>query len=172
MIDALIEAYQLKALARAGWKRVGIPSPETVASHSWGISVLALALAPPDLNRERLLSYAAIHDLPECMAGDITPHDGVTAAEKHRRELQAMSHLAQAGLPQHLQSIWLAYEAQQDEEARFVRQLDKLDMALQALLYAPVAEVGEFIDSAERGVQDPQLVKVLQEIRARWSHAV
>ena len=172
MMEALLHAYQLKALTRAGWTRVGIEHPETVASHSWGISLLALALAPQDMNRERLLSYAAIHDLPECLAGDVTPHDGMSTDEKHRRERQAMARLEQVGLPQHLHALWLAYESQRDPESQFVRQLDKLDMAIQALLYAPSADVGEFLDSAKRGIHEPTLVAVMQEIRARWVRAV
>ena len=83
-----------------------------------------------------------------------------------------MARLEQVGLPQHLHALWLAYESQRDPESRFVRQLDKLDMAIQALLYAPSADVGEFLDSAERGIHEPTLVAVMQEIRARWVRAV
>lgn len=167
MIDALLASLALKAVDRAGWKRVGIADPESVAAHSWGVSLLALTLAPEELDRGRLLTYAALHDLPECRAGDITPHDGVSRADKHAAEVAALSQLGELGLPPHLAAAWHDYEAQADAEARFVRQLDRLDMALQALLYAPRAEVREFVASAERYVDHPVLVPLLAEVRSR-----
>lgn len=33
---------------------------------------------------------ALVHDLAECIVGDITPHCGVSPEEKHRREDEAM----------------------------------------------------------------------------------
>ena len=44
MTDAelLAEAMRLKALDRAGWKRVGVVNPESVAAHSWGVALAAL----------------------------------------------------------------------------------------------------------------------------------
>src|SRR5690606_14882322 len=130
---ALIEAVGLKALPRTGWVRRGIAGPESVAAHSWGVAWLVLALLPPALDRGRALAYAVLHDLPEVRVGDLTPSDGVAPAEKARREHAAMDGLC-ASLP-HLAATWRAYEAQADPEARFVRQLDRLDMAIQAVAY-------------------------------------
>ncbi|MFT5458801.1 MAG: putative hydrolase of HD superfamily, partial [Myxococcota bacterium] len=65
MIDALVETMALKALRRAGWVRAGVTSPESVAAHSWGVAWLVLVLLPRELNRERALTYALLHDLPE-----------------------------------------------------------------------------------------------------------
>lgn len=36
-----------------------------------------------------------IHDLAECIVGDITPHDGIPADEKHRLEDNAMVAICQ-----------------------------------------------------------------------------
>jgi len=41
------------------------------------------------------LKLALVHDLAECIVGDITPLCGVAAAEKHQREDAAMKKLAQ-----------------------------------------------------------------------------
>ena len=48
MIDVLLEALRLKRLKRAGWVRKGVPDPESVAGHSWGVSWLVLVLLPAD----------------------------------------------------------------------------------------------------------------------------
>ena len=36
------------------------------------------------------MKLALIHDMAECIVGDITPHDNVDKEEKHRRELVIM----------------------------------------------------------------------------------
>lgn len=169
MIDAWLSALALKELPRAGWRRVGVRDPESVAAHSWGVSLLAVALAPDAMDRARLLSYAAVHDLAETLAGDITPHDGVSAIDKARAEQAAIDELATRGLPATLVALWHDYEAQADDEARYIRELDRLDMAVQALAYAPQAEVQEFVDSAAKVVTHPTLTPILAEIQTRLS---
>jgi putative hydrolase of HD superfamily len=160
-LDALVEAVRLKRLARAGWVRVGVPAPESVAAHSWGVSLLVVAFAPPEI-REQALIYAALHDLAEARVGDLTPQDGVPKDEKHRREREAMMALAPA-----LLATWDAYEAQADEAARFVRQCDRLDMAIQALAYHREGRPGmmEFVESARRVVVAPGLRRMVDQIR-------
>ena len=79
----------MKHLDRAGWLRVGIENPESVAAHSWGLALLCLRLAPKELDLQRVLSIALVHDLPEVIAGDITPHDNISKKHKQKLELQA-----------------------------------------------------------------------------------
>ena len=149
--DRLLEALELKDLPRAGWVRVGVPAPESVAAHSWGVAWLVLVLCPEDLDRARALELAVVHDLPEVRAGDTTPHDGLGAAEKSARERRALDGLLD-GVPRaaQLSALWEEYEAGDTAEARFVKACDKLDMALQAAAYQPrtSADLSEFVDSA------------------------
>lgn len=161
-LDALVEAVRLKRVARAGWVRAGVPGPESVAAHSWGVSLLVVALAPAEI-REKALIYAAIHDLAEARVGDLTPRDGVPKDEKHRREREAMVALAPG-----LLATWDAYEAQADDAARFVRQCDRLDMAIQALAYHREGTPGmrEFVDSARTVVTAPELARLMAGIVA------
>jgi putative hydrolase of HD superfamily len=168
VIEALLEAVALKRVDRAGWLRVGVSRPESVAAHSWGVAWLALLFLPEELDRERALTYAVLHDLAEATVGDLTPHDGVSREEKARREHEAMVALCRE-LPRGVEilALWEAYEAQQDEEARFVRQLDRLDMAIQALAYRREgAETEAFVASAARAIEHPPLIALLDRIRA------
>jgi len=168
MIGVLLEAVGLKAVDRAGWVRRGVSAPESVAAHSWGVAWLVLALLPPELDRERALAYAVLHDLPEVRTGDLMPSDGVEKAEKLRRERTAITALL-ATLPRgaELTATWEAYEAQTDPEARFVRQLDRLDMALQAVAYAEStpSDLSEFLDSAAKVIDYPTLLPILEALR-------
>lgn len=152
-------AFQLKATDRAGWQRVGVPSPESVAAHSWGMALLALAVCPPHLDRERVLALCILHDIAEAIIGDITPHDGVSRDEKRSRERSAAARLL--GAHAELWGLWEDYEQQRSDEAKLVKQLDRLDMGLQAKLYAAVADTTEFTQSALRAIDDPDLRALL-----------
>lgn len=170
-LDVYLEALRLKALPRAGWVKRHVPGPESVAAHSWGISWLVLALMPRHLERGKALAYAALHDLPEVRVGDLTPSDPVSKEEKARREHDAMAQMSAALGSAELLQIYEAYEAQGDPEARFVKELDRLDMALQALAYHEAGAAGmlEFVDSADRVVRDPVLRPWMERIRVRMT---
>lgn len=168
MIEALLEALRLKALPRAGWVRVGVEQPESVAAHSWGVAWLVLVLLPEGLDLQRALIYAVLHDLPEVRTGDLTPHDGIAPHAKAAAEHEAMIGLcAPLSRGAALRGAWEAYEAQADPESRFVRQLDRLDMALQAVAYgrSSGAPLAEFLESAATVITDPLLVPLLEALR-------
>lgn len=166
-VQALIDVLALKQVDRAGWVRVGVDRPESVAAHAWGVTWLVLVLLPAGLDRERALVYAVLHDLAEAWTGDLTPHDGVPADQKHAREDAAMAALSARLQRPDLLATWRAYERQDDPEARFVRQLDRVDMALQARRYR--ADLGvptdELLASADAFVDDPALRPLLDALR-------
>ncbi|MBT5285943.1 MAG: HD domain-containing protein [Euryarchaeota archaeon] len=156
MRDELMALLELKSVMRTGWVRAGVEQPESVAAHSWGMAVLALRLCPPELDIQTVLTYCLIHDLPEIIVGDLTPHDdrSTKAADEHA----AMKKLA----PQWLEAFE-TYERQDTPEAKFVHQLDRLDMGLQAHIYqnSSVLNLNEFIKSAKSVVSDPSLNQLL-----------
>lgn len=162
MRDVLIEALALKALPRAGWLRVGVQAPESVAAHSWGVAWLVANLCPAELDREKALVIALVHDLAEVRVGDITPHDGLAPDEKDRLEREAFHALVQP-MPNadELRQAFADYG--RTPEGRFVKACDKLDMALQAHVYAnDGVDTEEFIASALRRLQG-ELADLAQE---------
>ncbi len=137
LLPVLDAAGALKRLRRAGWIRVGIPEPESVADHSFRLALMALLFgARLGLNVEKMIHLALIHDLAESRTGDLTPVDRVTPTEKQERERVAFGQIVER-LPEGpaLDDLWREYESGASREARIVRQLDKLEMALQALEY-------------------------------------
>jgi putative hydrolase of HD superfamily len=157
------EMLALKKIPRAGWLRVGIDDPESVAAHSWGVCWLVLALCPEDIDQGHALRLAVIHDAPEVRVGDITPYDGVSRKEKAIRETAAASDMFRSRPD--LIALLDEYQAQETPEARFVHQLDRLDMAFQALRYGRDTGVDttEFLQSARRAIQPPALLKALDD---------
>ncbi len=157
--ELLAEATQLKHIDRAGWLRLGITHPESVAAHSFGVAFSAMLLCPPGLDRERVLMMALLHDLAEARVGDITPHDGVPREEKKRQERAAISVML-ATRPD-LLALWEEMEANDSPEAHFVHEMDKLDLGLTARQYdhlghlvAELLAVGE--PSVRRWLEAPR----------------
>jgi len=71
--------------------------------------------------------------------GDLTPHCGVSKEEKHAMEMQAMRSLVDTlgGTPvaEEIYQLWLEYEENKTNEAKFVKDLDKFEMIVQAFEY-------------------------------------
>jgi putative hydrolase of HD superfamily len=125
-----------------------------------------------DTGRAALLALA--HELGESYAGDITPVDGVGREEKRALEREAIDR-ALAGHPDRewFVSLWEEFEEGGTPEARFVRQLDRLEMGLQAALQDAEGHpgMGEFFDSARRTVDEPRLRAMLEEAIAAAARA-
>ena len=170
--ELFLEALSLKHLKRSGWKRAGLVNPESVAAHSWGVAWLVLNHAPAHLDTLRALKIALVHDVPEVRVGDITPHDGISSTEKKRLELHAATSLFENH--GELFDLWREYEDAQTAEAQFVKECDKLDMALQAIQYAlnTQRDTREFIESAIKKIRTPELIEVLSAAAAAAGHPI
>jgi putative hydrolase of HD superfamily len=167
---------RLKRLYRQGWLKRGLPEElcESVAEHSFGTALLVLLLAGKEgaggefgaLDSSHAALLALVHEMGESYAGDITPVDGVSREDKQRLEREAIFK-ALDGLPERdwLLAFWEEFEAGESPEARFVRQLDRLEMGLQAALQDAEGFPGmeEFYESARRTVVEPRLRAVLEE---------
>lgn len=156
MRESLIEILGLKDVVRTGWVRNDVNSPESVAAHSWGMAILALKLTPKELDLAKVLSLCLVHDIPEVRVGDLTPHDDCST--KVEDELQAMKDLAPEWL-----SLFQEYELGETKEAIFVKQLDKLDMGLQAMIYESKQglDLSEFKSSALSKITNFELSSLL-----------
>ncbi len=171
LLEFLHLAGRLKQTARAGWTLRGIERPESVADHTFRVCLMAMVLAPgadPPVDRARCLSMALVHDLAESLVGDITPYDGVAPEEKRRREHDALIRLsALAGAPEILE-LWAEYDRAETAEARFVKELDKLETVLQAAEYEADGntELAEFWRMGERALASPQARALLAALSA------
>ncbi|KAK4301633.1 hypothetical protein Pmani_026237 [Petrolisthes manimaculis] len=130
---------KLKHIKRTGWVHRNVKEPETISGHMYRMAIMAFLLDEKDnVNRDRVLKMSLVHDMAECIVGDLTPHCGVSDEEKHKRELSAMDHFKtllgeKAG--NEMYNMFLEYEEQKTAEAQLVKDLDKFDMILQAFEY-------------------------------------
>ncbi|KAG7368428.1 HD superfamily hydrolase [Nitzschia inconspicua] len=168
-IDFFTVARGLKTTPRTGWVRQEAgPRIESVADHSWRITVMAMVAASSDNGNKydinKCIKMALVHDLAEATVGDITPYCGVTDDDKHAQELVAMteltSKLTNLGLSANLSNgernndmvgaeimdLWKEYEVGETAEAKLVKDMDKLEMILQALEYEQDGKNGKSLD--------------------------
>lgn len=187
---------ELKRIKRTGWLDRGLPPEvtESVADHSMLTALIAwiTASTDPDLDADRVLKLALVHDLAEAVFGDDPPYDRAdvpfddpaalraffsvrhlrtpaSIAAKQAAEQAAVIELL-ALMPEPMRteiaSLWDEYDAQETPEARFVKQVDRLEAFLQARAYAPdypdVPAFG-FTDMALKEVEHPALAALRDE---------
>ena len=133
------EMHPLDRIARAGYVLRGVADPEDVAAHSHFVAVMTLLFVDeyPDLfDRDKALTMALLHDVPEAQLMDIpTP-----AADRHLKSAktdaeQAIFEQLFAGFPDRYARYQEELEQAETPEARLVRGLDKAQMMIKILFY-------------------------------------
>ncbi|RKK64417.1 hypothetical protein BFJ69_g16712 [Fusarium oxysporum] len=146
----------LLTVKRQGWLDNGIDETvvESVADHSWSMAVLCFLLREDgDVNIQDAVRGCVVHDLAESLVGDITYKDGVGREEKLQRERDTLAFLQFQLLDDApLMSSWDEFETAETPTGGIAKDLDKVDLAFQALDYEERMKVQlpEFFHSARR----------------------
>ena len=160
-INFLTLTRTLKTTKRTGWIMRGVSNPESIADHMYRMSLMAMISSfSTALNTDRCIKLALIHDLAEAKVGDITPHCGVSDEEKYRLELNTMEYISTMlgsllGGDEIL-SLWKEYEEGATEEAKLLKDLDKIEMILQAQEYE------------EEGSHEQSLDQFFRSTKGKW----
>ncbi len=173
LIGFFQDAGKLKNIRRTGWIYRGIKNPESVAEHSYMLTVMSLILAKRfRLNAEKCAVLALIHDLPEALVGD-TAHYGFPSRKQIANERKAMKKLLaklDAKTKNKISKLWDEFANEKSREAKFVQQLDKLEMALQAFHYEKKKSthtgLQEFFDDANLQITDKRLLNLLHALNS------
>jgi len=169
--DFFFQIAGLKKLPRSGWKiKVGLEDSESVAEHSYMMSVMSMVLSDlKSLNSEKVIKMSILHDWAESKIGDFMP-DEIGQDKKSELENYAMTEILES-LPEKIQfnyqEIWNEFLIRNTPESRLVHELDKLEMALQAKIYendVDSEKVKPFIISAVEQIMDPDVKKILMDI--------
>ena len=162
MLSTLIELQRLKRLDRTGWTLRGLPNgTESVAAHSFGVSVTAMLLADKliargiSVNAEKVLRMALLHDWAETRVGDM-PRTGTLyfgSEARKKAETAAFSDVVnEVDCEGTYASLYNDYERRESLEARLVKAADVLDLLIQvlALERAGARGLDEFWEVAEK----------------------
>jgi putative hydrolase of HD superfamily len=114
---------------------------ESVAEHTWRMSLLAFLLLPKldkQVNFEKLMKMIVIHDIVEIEAGD-TPvpfmvgNDGLKKQKEVREQAAIVNVRTQLGdvVGEEIYQLWHEFENQETYEAKVANALDKLEVQIQ-----------------------------------------
>lgn len=146
-ITSYLELYRLihklKHLPRQGWVNNHVPKVEMVASHMYRMTLMAMtapiSMIGDGIDVMHCMKMCLVHDLGESIVGDITPDCKITPEEKFNREYEAMKYICSLIHDQitaeSIMSLWMEYEEQKTSNSKFVKDLDRLDMLVQANEY-------------------------------------
>uniref|UniRef100_A0A7S2UUH7 5'-deoxynucleotidase n=1 Tax=Fibrocapsa japonica TaxID=94617 RepID=A0A7S2UUH7_9STRA len=175
-LDFLRTVGKLKNLKRTGWVKKDVNLPESVSDHMYRMGMCSFLIQDPSIDKARCMKIALVHDLAEALAGDITPHCGVSDADKHAKEEAALDEIVgqiqNEEIAKEIKDLWLEYENVSTPEAAMVKDFDKFEMILQADEYECAQEdmdLSDFFEST-RGVFKSDMVKALDtELRSQRS---
>ncbi|HEX5921253.1 MAG TPA: HD domain-containing protein [Nitrososphaeraceae archaeon] len=160
LISFFESVIRLKSVKRAGWvSKVGIANAESVSDHTYSMCMMGMILSDIfGMDTERVTKMILIHDLAESIIGDFVP-DKITREKKRTEERKAMKHILSkvpSVVRSNYEKLWQEYRSTKTPVSRFVHQLDKLEMAIQAVEYAnqgyPQKTLLEFFGSAKRSM--------------------
>jgi len=164
MLAFFIEIGKLKRLKRAGWILRGVKDAETVAQHTFQMTIMSWLLGErKGLDTDRIVKIALAHDLCEVYAGSHVPYDlmPVLKKEEVRKVVEKSVRMSQSKwlewllqkrtkewksivkltsyLPRPLQDeiidLWIDCEEGLTKEGRFVSQVNKMTNLFQAIEY-------------------------------------
>lgn len=166
---------RLKDTRRTGWVMQHVSDPESVGDHLFGVAALVLLYAKGfGLDAGKCLKLAIAHDLEEALTGDVPYKPDLIDWEKKEiaGEMAARKLFSQLPNGKELVDLWHEFENETSKEATFVKDLDKIDMVLQALEYARQGRTCESLDdffkTTETRLNIPELKGLFAEIRTEY----
>jgi len=164
ILNFLLEVGKLKRLHRLYWLLREVKNPETVAGHIFTVALMTWALGrETNLNQEKLLKMALVHEISAVYTGDTTPYDRILPKDLQKRKeiLKKMIRLSKEKkekiffkdykeekktlgkltsklspeLKKEIVQLWQEYRTKSSPEGHFLSQINILAVLLQALLY-------------------------------------
>ena len=172
ILEVFFEIQSLKNLFRQGWLRCGVEKKfcESVADHSFSTTMLAWLIADEylqELDLVKILKYSLIHEIGEIYAGDITPEDNITDSEKYELEIASVKKVfSKLKHGDKYIKLWEEFENAENKEAKFIKQIDRLEMAFQAHFYENKLDLNlqDFKNSAKSVLKEEVLKDLLQSL--------
>lgn len=132
---------KLKRTPRTGWKMRGVKNSESIADHSFRTVLIGMVLADLEgLDTEKVMRMLLLHDIEESITGDITTlvKEKMDKEELNNKQREAVKK-ALSLLPKDLRSnyllLWNEMEEEKTVEAKFCKDIDKLEMMIQLVDY-------------------------------------
>ncbi|HEY6914372.1 MAG TPA: HD domain-containing protein, partial [Paludibacter sp.] len=135
-IDFIKEIDKIKYIQRKT-KLFNSDRPENDAEHSWHLAMMTLVLAEHSdspIDVLKVLKMVLIHDIVEIDAGDTFIYDTVKNHSNTVEELAAAKRifgLLPTEQAEELIALWIEFEEEKTNEAKFAKSMDRLEPLLQ-----------------------------------------
>ena len=132
LLEILSVAEKLKCNTRHCYTSSG--RHESVAEHSWRISLMAMLLTSefPDADMDKVIRMCLIHDLGEAFTGDIPSFDKTSAdREKEDALFDAWVQTLPDGAREEFSALLAEMNAMETQEAKIYKALDKMEAVIQ-----------------------------------------
>ncbi len=175
LLDFVREVRRLKEVKRKGWTLRGVRNPESVADHSFMLAILAYVYSRKlGLDSEKATKMALIHDICEVYTGDIATRmredeQEVGNEEKVKREREGMEKLISllpGEISEEIRLLWEEFLSCKTREAKLVKDLDRVEMCIQALDYAERegGDFEEFFEFAKKEIETAEIKKLFEVV--------
>lgn len=131
-IKFMHQGEKLKCNTRHSW--TSSSRKESVAEHSWRLTLMALLLADdmPEIDYRKVIEMGIIHDLGEAVTGDIpsflkTEED----SQVERTALESLLELLPSPQKERMEKLYQEMEEMKSPEAKVYKALDKLEAVIQ-----------------------------------------
>lgn len=131
LIEFLGVVEKLKCNTRHSWTSSG--RRESVAEHSWRLSLLAMLCADeyPDLDMNKVVRMCIIHDLGEAITGDVPSFEKTETNEMTEREAwDKLISMLPAPYAGEFADLYAEMEAKRTPEARLYKALDNMEAVI------------------------------------------
>jgi putative hydrolase of HD superfamily len=160
------EAMALKNVPRAGWLKVGIRNPESVAEHSMSAGIIAFLVAFLETLNFELASQAALHallhDLSETRTLDLHKLSRKYITLDSKRAFEDQLSLLPSPIAEKLKSSY-------QEVRNFVEDADKLELIFQAKEYSKCyPEAMEYVKDLELKTESAKKLKEVMDQKSWW----
>ena len=128
--NLLFEIRLLSDITRSGYAFLG-SGDESIAEHSFTTAFICFAMArlEPDLDRERLISMALVHDIPEARIGDFNYVQKKYATADEERAVADMTRNLPFG--DEIRSLIQEFNGKKTREAQLANDADQLSFILE-----------------------------------------
>ncbi|MBT4352320.1 HD domain-containing protein [archaeon] len=135
---------KLKESERQGWVDRKIEPPrDTIASHSWGASLIGWLMAKKEgQDEEKIIKLLLMHDLIMAHIDDFVPDDENYTS---KRDIEnGLSEKLLGNIPKEIREefmkLFLEYQKEETKESKLARECDKLDTLFQTVIYSEKKE--------------------------------
>lgn len=174
ILKFLLETIKLKKVKRAGWvDKLKVKNGESVADHTYSAALMGMIISElKGLDTEKVIKMLLLHDLAEIIIGDLPPEK--QEKEKEKIAMEKILSILPKNLQREYTELWLEFEDQMSEEGKLAKQIDKLEMGLQAYVYEKEGydkkKLKEFWNTVERILSDKELKEFFELLKAKKSN--